>query len=58
LKIHRFCAAQLSEAATVRKACTSLRELARRRADDPPMIFDHQARRRSYEIVMEAFDES
>ena len=45
--------------ATVRKGLHSLRELTR--ADElmiHSMIFDHQARRRSYEIVREAFDES
>jgi luciferase family oxidoreductase group 1 len=45
--------------ATVREGLQSLRQLTR--ADElmiHSMIFDHQARRRSYEIVMEAFDES
>ncbi len=43
--------------ATVRKGLQSLRELTH--ADElivHSMIFDHQARRRSYEIVMEAFE--
>ena len=45
--------------ATVQKGLQSLRQLTR--ADElmiHSMIFDHQARRRSYEIVMEALDES
>ena len=45
--------------ATVQKGLQSLRQLTR--ADElmiHSMIFDHQARRRSYEIVREAFDES
>jgi luciferase family oxidoreductase group 1 len=44
---------------TVRKGLQSLHELTR--ADElmiHSMIFDHQARRRSYEIVMQALDQS